>query len=33
MREMLEYFEDWFYELPVKRVIPVLLVGCLVKIL
>lgn len=26
MREMLENFVDWFYELPAKRTIPVLLI-------
>jgi hypothetical protein len=25
MREMLEAFEDWFYEVPAERIIPVLL--------
>lgn len=25
MREMLEAFEDWFYEVPADRIIPVLL--------
>lgn len=25
MREMLEYFVDWFCEVPAKRVLPVLL--------
>lgn len=25
MREMLEAFEDWFYEIPAERIIPVLL--------
>lgn len=29
MREMLEDFEDWFYELPLKRVIPVFLIIAL----
>lgn len=28
MREMLEDFEDWFYEIPAKRIIPVLLKNC-----
>lgn len=26
MREMLEAFVDWFYEVPAKRVLPVLLI-------
>lgn len=26
MRKMLEGFEDWFYEVPAKRTIPVLLI-------
>lgn len=26
MRKMLEDFEDWFYEVPAKRTIPVLLI-------
>ena len=25
MREMLEAFEDWFYEVPAERIVPVLL--------
>ena len=29
MREMLEDFLDWFYEVPAKRVIPVLLIIAL----
>lgn len=28
MREMLEDFEDWFYEAPAKWIIPVLLILC-----
>lgn len=26
MRKMLEDFEDWFYEVPANRIIPVLLI-------
>lgn len=29
MRKMLEGFEDWFYEVPAKRIIPVLLIIAL----
>ena len=29
MREMLEDFEDWFYEVPPKRIIAVLLIIAL----
>lgn len=29
MREMLEGFEDWFYEVPPKRIIAVLLIIAL----
>lgn len=29
MRELLEDFEDWFYEVPAKRIIPVLLIIAL----
>lgn len=29
MREMLEDFLDWFYEVPAKRIIPVLLIIAL----
>ena len=29
MREMLEHFVDWFYEVPAKRVLPVLLIIAL----